>query len=76
MTMFSLKDREMFLEEDLSDALKGLFVGAVVWQAADGSDFRIGLGFFTNIVQAPRPIRILLRAEPALGSLESFGTGF
>jgi hypothetical protein len=49
---FTVAERKKFLEDDLSDALKGLFVGAVVWQAGDDSDFQKGLGFFTSIVQA------------------------
>jgi hypothetical protein len=52
MRNLTLEERKKFLEDDLSDALKGLFVGAVVWLAADGSDFQKGLGFYTSIVQA------------------------
>jgi hypothetical protein len=51
----TLEDRKKFLEDDLSDALKGLFVGAVVWSAADKSElcpFQKGLGMFTSLVQA------------------------
>jgi len=51
----TLDERKKFLEDDLSDALKGLFVGAVVWAAADASErcpFQKGLGMYTNLVQA------------------------
>lgn len=51
----TLEDRKKFLEDDLSDALKGLFVGAVVWEAADKSErcpFQKALGMMTSLVQA------------------------
>ena len=48
-----------FLEEDLSDALKGLFVGAVVWEAVDEGNgrpelcpFQKGIGMLASFVQA------------------------
>jgi hypothetical protein len=55
MRRLALDERKNFLDEDLSDALKGLFVGAVVWVAADTSErcpFQKGLGMFTSLVQA------------------------
>lgn len=55
MRRLTLDERKKFLEDDLSDALKGPFVGAVVWAAADASErcpFQKGLGMFTSLVQA------------------------
>lgn len=55
MRRLALDERKNFLDEDLSDALKGLFVGAVVWVAADTLErcpFQKGLGMFTSLVQA------------------------
>lgn len=71
MRRLTLDERKKFLEDDLSDALKGLFVGAVVWAAADASErcpFQKGLGMFTNLVQA----RSLY--ESAFGHLVRSGT--
>ncbi len=51
----TLDEKRNFLNEDLADALKGLFVGAVIWVAADTSElcpFQKGLGMFTSLVQA------------------------
>lgn len=52
-------EMKKFLEEDLSHALKELFVGAVVWEAADvnrGSSklcpFQRDLGMYASFVQA------------------------
>lgn len=36
--MRTVESQEDFLKDDLSDALKGLFVGAVVWEAADRAE--------------------------------------
>lgn len=36
--MRTVDSQRAFLEDDLSDALKGLFVGAVVWEAADRAE--------------------------------------
>lgn len=51
----SSQDMERFLREDLRDALTGLFVGAVSWEAhPEQSDQRgvRGLAMFTSLVQA------------------------
>src|SRR5271169_2288093 len=51
----TIDEQKKFLEDDLSDALKGLFVGAVVWEAAHNSEqcpFQQGLGMMTTLVQA------------------------
>ena len=48
-------NRKKFLEDDFSDALKHLFVGAVIWKAAENTElcpFQRGLGMFTSLVQA------------------------
>jgi hypothetical protein len=50
-----LEERIKFLENDLADALKGLFVGAVIWKAADTSEicpFQKGIGMFASFLQA------------------------
>ncbi len=36
--MRTVESQKDFLKDDLSDALKGLFVGAVVWEAADRAE--------------------------------------
>jgi hypothetical protein len=48
-------DKDLFLKEDLKDALKWLLVGAVVWEAAKGKERcpnQDAIGMFTNFVQA------------------------
>ena len=57
--MHTLDEKNEFLRKDLHDALMWLFVGAVVWQAADPlkknpkrCPHQRALGLYMNIVQA------------------------
>lgn len=59
--MRTVDNQKDFLRDDLSDALKGLFVGAVVWEAADRAEkakekelcpFLKGLAASASFVQA------------------------
>lgn len=54
--MATPNERKEFLEKDLYDALRWLFVGAVTWQAAQVRPERCpnqpALGMYTNLVQA------------------------
>lgn len=55
-TIPTLNEKRDFLEKDLADALKWLFVGAVVWQAAkerpEKHCHQKALGMFMSFVQA------------------------
>jgi hypothetical protein len=49
-------EKKEFLEQDLRDALKWLFVGAITWAASQSKPHRCGnqdaLGMFTSLTQA------------------------
>jgi hypothetical protein len=53
--MATLEEQKKFLEEDLRDALRWLFVGAVAWHAPDKAERcpnQKALAMFTSLVQA------------------------
>ena len=56
LTTPDIPTRQGFLKEDLYDALRWLFVGAVIWEASRSQPHRCGnqdaLGMFTSLTQA------------------------